>query len=70
MKVYVASRFKNYEEVRKVIDKVEAAGHTITFDWTRTSEFDPDTGELLVQDPESELTRVIGEMARGVASAI
>lgn len=40
MKLYVASRFGNYERVRAFIDDAERAGHEITHDWTRTEEFD------------------------------
>lgn len=40
MKLYIASRFGNYERVRAFVDDAIAAGHTITHDWTRTEEFD------------------------------
>lgn len=34
MRVYVASKFENTEEVHRVMDALKAAGHTITHDWT------------------------------------
>lgn len=40
MKVYTASRFGNYRVVRAFNDALRAAGHEVTHDWTRTSEFD------------------------------
>ncbi len=40
MNVYVAGRFRKYQEVRAVIDRLKENGHTITHDWTRTEEFD------------------------------
>lgn len=42
MKLYIASRFGNYERVRAFVDAAKDAGHTITHDWTRTEEFGPD----------------------------
>lgn len=35
MKLFVASSYLNKAEARKVMRKLKAAGHTITFDWTR-----------------------------------
>jgi hypothetical protein len=40
VKLYIASRFGNYERVRAFIDDATEAGHEITHDWTRTEEFD------------------------------
>lgn len=34
MNVYVASSFLNKTAAREAMDKVEAAGHRITYDWT------------------------------------
>lgn len=47
LEIYVAGRFREYKKVRAVIDEVEAIGHNITHDWTRSTEFD-DRGEPLV----------------------
>ncbi len=54
MRMYVASRFRNYRAVREAIDVLMANGHSITFDWTRTKEFDKQ-GDLAI-DPEVDLT--------------
>lgn len=42
MKVYVGATFSRYEEVRRVVDALVAAGHEVTHDWTRTDAFGPD----------------------------
>ena len=34
MKFYVAGKFQDRENVRKLMDKIEAYGHTISTDWT------------------------------------
>ena len=34
MKFYIAGKFEERADVRKLMDKVEALGHTITCDWT------------------------------------
>lgn len=34
MKIYVASKFENVEEVREAFRLLRAAGHEITHDWT------------------------------------
>jgi hypothetical protein len=48
MKLYVASKFHNYVEARRIIDLFKTAGHEITCDWTRNEEFDLKTGEPLM----------------------
>ncbi len=35
MRVYVATAFANLDEARDVMSALRAAGHTITYDWTR-----------------------------------
>jgi hypothetical protein len=42
MRVYTASRFSEYERVRRFNDDLREAGHIVTHDWTRTEEFGPD----------------------------
>jgi hypothetical protein len=42
VRFYVGATFARYEEVREVVDVLEAAGHSCTHDWTRTAEFDQD----------------------------
>jgi len=42
MRIYVAGKFQSYAKVRDCIDALTALGHTITHDWTRTSEFGSD----------------------------
>jgi hypothetical protein len=49
MNIYVAGKFQEYERVRTFIDSTLALGHTISFDWTRTSEFD-DYGHPITTD--------------------
>ncbi len=34
MKVYVATKFENKDEVSRAMESLRAAGHTITHDWT------------------------------------
>ncbi len=38
MKIYVASKYEERTQVRKLMDVLEAAGHTITYDWTSNEE--------------------------------
>lgn len=42
MRIYVAATFTRYEEVRALNDRLREAGHSITYDWTRTAAFGPD----------------------------
>ncbi len=35
MRFYIAGKFEERAEVRKLMDKVEELGHTITCDWTK-----------------------------------
>lgn len=41
-RIYVASKFTQYARARGVMDALTAVGHTVTHDWTRTSQFDDD----------------------------
>lgn len=34
MKFYVAGKFQDRRNVRKLMDKIQDLGHTITYDWT------------------------------------
>lgn len=34
MRVYIASKFENVDEVRALQRKLKEGGHTVTFDWT------------------------------------
>lgn len=58
MQVYVGATFSRYEEARRVIDALAAAGHSCAHDWTRTRAFGadghplPDTGGGYELDPE------------------
>jgi hypothetical protein len=45
MKLYVAGKFSSFRKIRKVVDQLKALGHEITWDWTRTDEFN-EAGEL------------------------
>lgn|SRR5574342_236975 len=47
MKVYVASKFENKEEVRKVQQLLIDRGHTITHDWTREDATGMTGGEFM-----------------------
>lgn len=40
MKFYVAGRFQAYAKVRAMVDFLTEHGHSVTYDWTRTDEFD------------------------------
>lgn len=39
-RIYVAGRFRRYEECRALMDDLTDAGYIITHDWTRSDEFD------------------------------
>jgi len=34
VKVYIGGRYQDYPEIRKIMNLVRSAGHTITVDWT------------------------------------
>jgi hypothetical protein len=53
MKFYVAGKFQNYEVVRAFADRLRDAGHEITYDWTRTDEFD-EQGHPIVSQYQGE----------------
>ena len=38
MKVFVSGKFEDGKNVRKLMDKIENLGHTITYDWTKDEE--------------------------------
>jgi len=40
MKFYVAGKFQDRKNVRKLMDKIQDLGHTITYDWTIDEESD------------------------------
>jgi nucleoside 2-deoxyribosyltransferase len=42
MKLFVASSYLNKVEARKVMRRLKAAGHTITFDWTQAERLTTD----------------------------
>lgn len=52
MRVYTATKFENYGAVRWFNDEVRKIGHTVTWDWTRTDEFD--AGALVPGELPSE----------------
>lgn len=58
MKVYVASKFENYEAVREAVHFVKSLGHEVTHDWTATDEFGADgkpgnsNGDLSLEDQQ------------------
>lgn len=62
MKLYVAGRFQSYAKVRGVIDRLQALGHMITYDWTRSPEFTSE-GEP-VADPHNLPKQKLIEYAR------
>ncbi len=35
MKIYVAGKWKERQQVKNIMDRLEARGHTITCDWTK-----------------------------------
>jgi nucleoside 2-deoxyribosyltransferase len=58
MKIYVAGRFKSFRKVRRVIDSLKEQGHTVTYDWTRSKEFDTLGEPVSITEheiPDSEL---------------
>lgn len=64
MRIYVASKFENTEQVRSVMASLRAAGHTITFDWTTHNQADRQGPELY-----SYLQSCATDDAQGVLSA-
>lgn len=46
MKIYVASKFEEGPFVKKVMESLESAGHTITHDWTGESSAGKEGDEL------------------------
>lgn len=45
MRIYVAAKWEEKEKARQVMDMLEAAGHTITYDWTQCSVCDREQAE-------------------------
>lgn len=39
MRFYVAGKFREYRRCREMIDFLTSLGHSVTYDWTRTEEF-------------------------------
>src|SRR4051812_27671723 len=39
MKLYVAAKWEDRPRARVIMDRLIAAGHTITYDWTRAEQF-------------------------------
>jgi len=74
MRIYVAGRFGRYERCRTLIDRLSAAGHEITHDWTRNEEFGAD-GHPLAADagdvsiPASTQARLACDDLEGCATA-
>lgn len=72
MKFYVAGRFQSYQKVRDEIDFLTSLGHEVTYDWTRSEEFDAngfpvqtDPHEL----PKEKLQDYITKDVQGVEEA-
>lgn len=63
MKFYVAGKFSDYSFVRSIVDMLAEHGHTVTYDWTRTSEFGPD-GHPVSNDPHDLSKEQLGEYAQ------
>ena len=38
MKIYVAGKWQDRKNVRKLMDELENGGHTVTYDWTKDEE--------------------------------
>lgn len=53
MRIYTASAFANYRRVRAFNDDLRAAGHKVTWDWTRTDEFGHDGEPLVAMEDKS-----------------
>lgn len=69
--VYVAGRFQSYAKVRSCIDAVHGLGCRVTYDWTRTPEFDAD-GHPLNSDgaqPKTLLQQYAANDIQGVREA-
>jgi nucleoside 2-deoxyribosyltransferase len=46
MKVYVATKWEEKGRAREVMDQLEAAGHSITYDWTTSEQFSSEQARL------------------------
>lgn len=71
MKIYVASKFQNYAAVRMLNDRLAREGHEITFDWTRSDQFDTGGHPLSYNDessPEAQARSAAADFA-GVLEA-
>lgn len=51
---YVATRFGEYREARRVIDKLRDLGHRVDVDWTRNHQFD-EWGDLKLESAGKHL---------------
>ena len=38
MRFYIAGKWQDRRNIRKLMDKIEGLGHTITYDWTKDEE--------------------------------
>lgn len=54
LNIYTASKFENAAFVRRFNQEVRDIGHTITWDWTATREFQDD-GTVLAATPEQRV---------------
>jgi hypothetical protein len=69
MHLYVAGRFREYRRIREAIDKLIAAGNTITHDWTRSDEFNEHGEPMVPIGPGQSVEVLTDEEARNYAFA-
>lgn len=71
MKIYVASKFGNKEEVRRVQALLRAAGHEVTYDWTGDAapEIAGACNEFMIPIDEDIARELARRDERGVAGA-
>ena len=58
MKIYIASKLENYEQVRYVRDFLARFGHTLTYDWTLHGSIKETTEQDLTDCANAELQGV------------
>lgn len=68
MRIYTASAFGNYRRVREFNDYARDLGHSITFDWTLTEEFD-ENGDLKIDRENNWDAHLDGGVALRYAEA-
>ncbi len=46
MRIYVAGKYEEGPRIRRIMDALEAQGHTITYDWTQNEQVSSEQAKL------------------------